>query len=435
MDLISDYVGTLISTICGVFFVNKILKIELKLKKPYVLLFCMLNSAIVFLLYLDNSQTLKTIVGYFLYVILFRISFKFDKYKSFLTGFLYYILLFSGEILFFIVTSYLFKISGNKVYIDFGATLLGNFLVSAICLSIGFLLRKLMIKLLEKRIRNKLLAYWICIFACVALFFSICFSTDTLNIETFLVLGMITVILIVIFVSFYQTYKNNELAVKYDKLLDFIKKYETEIDKQRTLRHETKKQLLTIKSKLIDKDKTDNVIKYIDEIINDNDMVICHSEYSRLKYLPSNGIKGLFYFKVSEANDRKISVNINISKEIKNSYISKLSPITFNQLGKILGIFLDNAIEGVELASEKQIGIEMYCNNDEEIIVIISNTYGPVKPKKAGVTVMSTKGNDRGHGLLLVRTIIASNKMFENETEITNDLYIQKLIIKKQEDK
>lgn len=435
MDLISDYVGTLISTICGVFFVNKILKIELKLKKPYVLLFCMLNSAIVFLLYLDNSQTLKTIVGYFLYIILFRISFKFDKYKSFLTGFLYYILLFSGEILFFIVTSYLFKISGNKVYIDFGATLLGNFLVSAICLSIGFLLRKLMIKLLEKRIRNKLLAYWICIFACVALFFSICFSTDTLNIETFLVLGMITVILIVIFVSFYQTYKNNELAVKYDKLLDFIKKYETEIDKQRTLRHETKNQLLTIKSKLIDKDKTDNVIKYIDEIINDNDMVICHSEYSRLKYLPSNGIKGLFYFKVSEANDRKISVNINISKEIKNSYISKLSPITFNQLGKILGIFLDNAIEGVELASEKQIGIEMYCNSDEEIIVIISNTYGPVKPKKAGVTVMSTKGNDRGHGLLLVRTIIASNKMFENETEITNDLYIQKLIIKKQEDK
>ena len=435
MDLISDYVGTLISTICGVFFVNKILKIELKLKKPYVLLFCMLNSAIVFLLYLDNSQTLKTIVGYFLYVIIFRISFKFDKYKSFLTGFLYYILLFSGEILFFIVTSYLFKISGNKVYIDFGATLLGNFLVSAICLSIGFLLRKLMIKLLEKRIRNKLLAYWICIFACVALFFSICFSTDTLNIETFLVLGMITVILIVIFVSFYQTYKNNELAVKYDKLLDFIKKYETEIDKQRTLRHETKNQLLTIKSKLIDKDKTDNVIKYIDEIINDNDMVICHSEYSRLKYLPSNGIKGLFYFKVSEANDRKISVNINISKEIKNSYISKLSPITFNQLGKILGVFLDNAIEGVELASEKQIGIEMYCNSDEEIIVIISNTYGPVKPKKAGVTVMSTKGNDRGHGLLLVRTIIASNKMFENETEITNDLYIQKLIIKKQEDK
>lgn len=395
----------------------------------------MLNSLIITACCVFKIVELKSIVGYFLYVILFRISFKFDKYKSFLIGFLYYILLFSGEILFFIVTSYLFKISGNKVYIDFGATLLGNFLVSAICLSIGFLLRKLMIKLLEKRIRNKLLAYWICILACIVLFFLICFSTDTLNIETFLVLGMITVILIVIFVSFYQTYKNNELAVKYDKLLDFIKKYETEIDKQRTLRHETKNQLLTIKSKLIDKDKTDNVIKYIDEIINDNNMVICHSEYSRLKYLPSNGIKGLFYFKVSEANDRKISVNINISKEIKNSYISKLSPITFNQLGKILGIFLDNAIEGVELASEKQIGIEMYCNSDEEIIVIISNTYGPVKPKKAGVTVMSTKGNDRGHGLLLVRTIIASNKMFENETEITNDLYIQKLIIKKQEDK
>lgn len=429
--MLSDYIGTFISTLCGVAFVNKILKEEVKVKYYYVVLLCMMNSLIAFSLYLGNFQGLKTVVGYFLYVSLFKVSFKFDNYKSFLTGFLYYILLFSGEICFFSITSCLFKISGNKIYVDFGASLLGNFFVSAICLFIGYLLKHLMKKLLEKRIKNKLLVYWLCIFACIILFFLVCFSTDKLNIETFLVLGMISVILIVIFVSFYQTYKNNELALKYDKLLDFIRKYETEIDKQRTLRHETKNQLLTIKSKLIDKDKSSNVIAYIDEIISDNNEVINHSQYSRLKYLPSNGIKGLFYFKVSEATEKGIDVDINISKEIKDSYLGNLSPVTFNQLGKILGIFLDNAIEGVEVASKKLIGIEVYCNSKGDIMIIISNTYGPIKPKRVGKVAKSTKSSDRGHGLLLAKTIIASNKMFKNETEITNELYIQKLTIKK----
>lgn len=432
LDLLSDYIGTFISTLCGVAFVNKILKEDVKVKYYYVVLLCMVNSLVITACCAFNVVVLKSIIGYFLYVILFKVSFKFDNYKSFLTGFLYYILLFSGEIILFGILSYLFRTSGNAVYLEFGASLFANFLVSAICLFIGYLLRHLMKKLLEKRIKNKLLVYWLCIFACIILFLLVCFSTDKLNIETFLVLGMISVVLIVIFVSFYQTYKNNELAIKYDKLLDFIRKYETEIDKQRTLRHETKNQLLTIKSKLIDKDKSSNVIAYIDEIINDNNEVINHSQYSRLKYLPSNGIKGLFYFKVSEANEKGIDVNINISKEIKNSYLEKLSPVTFNQLGKILGIFLDNAIEGVEIASKKLIGIEVYCNSKGDIVIIISNTYWPIKPKKVGKVAMSTKSSDRGHGLLLVKTIIASNKMFKNETEITSELYVQKLTIKKQ---
>ena len=57
-----------------------------------------------------------------------------------------------------------------------------------------------------------------------------------------------------------QNYRNNELTIKYDKLLEFIKKYEVEIDNQRVMRHEVKNQLLTIKSKLIDKDKNKNII-------------------------------------------------------------------------------------------------------------------------------------------------------------------------------
>ena len=435
MDLISDYVGPFLMFLSSVIFVRFILNKKCKINWFLSLLIVIVVSAIDASFYSLEFVLLRPVVSLLGYSLMYKIIFGVTDSENIMINIAFYSLILASEIILFVLTTTLLKLSGNVVYAHIGGTVFANFFVGMFCLVLGLCLKNAINKLIRRPVRNKIVIYWVMSLGCLTLFLLTILSDANLNIETFWVLSLLALALFVIFVSFYQANKNNELAVKYDKLLDFIKKYETEIDKQRTLRHETKNQLLTIKSKLIDKDKTDNVIKYIDEIINDNDMVICHSEYSRLKYLPSNGIKGLFYFKVSEANDRKISVNINISKEIKNSYISKLSPITFNQLGKILGVFLDNAIEGVELASEKQIGIEMYCNSDEEIIVIISNTYGPVKPKKAGVTVMSTKGNDRGHGLLLVRTIIASNKMFENETEITNDLYIQKLIIKKQEDK
>ena len=67
------------------------------------------------------------------------------------------------------------------------------------------------------------------------------------------------------------------------------------------------------------------IIEYINEILDDNNKEIKHSEYAKLRFLPSNGIKGLFYFKVSEAIDKKIKVNINVSKSIDNSFICNLN--------------------------------------------------------------------------------------------------------------
>ena len=41
-----------------------------------------------------------------------------------------------------------------------------------------------------------------------------------------------------------------------------MKEYEAEIEKQRILRHETKNQLLTIKSKIVDKNDEKQTIEY-----------------------------------------------------------------------------------------------------------------------------------------------------------------------------
>ena len=171
-----------------------------------------------------------------------------------------------------------------------------------------------------------------------------------------------------------QSYKNNQLTNKYDKLLEFIKKYEEELDNQRTMRHETKNQLLIIKSKIIDNDTQENIINYIDNTLKDNNKEIKHVIYAKLNLLPPNGLKGLFYFKISEARKLDINVDINISKNIKNSLLYNLTPITFNQLGKLLGILLDNAIEAAADTKNKIIGIEIYEENNK-VKFIISNSF------------------------------------------------------------
>lgn len=64
--------------------------------------------------------------------------------------------------------------------------------------------------------------------------------------------------------------------------------------------------------------------------------------------------------------------------------------------------------------------------------MIISNTFdNKINESKIGKERFSTKGKDRGHGLLLVKYIINKNDIFEVKTNIQNNIYTQIISIKK----
>ena len=102
----------------------------------------------------------------------------------------------------------------------------------------------------------------------------------------------------------------------------------------------------------------------------------------------------------------------------------------FKDLTRILGVYLDNAIEASVLSEKKQLGIEIYkVKNDIEII--ISNTYSnKVDKDKIGNERYSTKGLTRGHGLLLVKRILKNNNRLTSEAKITDAIYSQTIKIK-----
>ena len=222
---------------------------------------------------------------------------------------------------------------------------------------------------------------------------------------------------------------NENVSKKYDELLDVMKSYESDIEEQRTIRHETKNEFATIKCKLQDKEDNKIIIKYIDSVIGEKEKA-GSIKYSKFKYLPSNGLKGFFYYKFIEAEKKGINVSINISKQIENSFLKDIETKDFKDLARIIGVYLDNAIEASSTSEDKKLGIEMYLIK-EKIEIIITNTFNnEINLDKIGKESFSTKGKHRGHGLLLVNKILSENNMFEAKNEIRGNIYIQSLKIK-----
>lgn len=422
-QLVSDYLGNIINIVSVLVFSKIVLKQKNNISWWKTALMIIIIAIILQIFRYFNITIFKTCIMFVLFAVLIKLNFSLDFFKTIILTFIYYVVLILADIL---SINLLSMILGEKeFYLSIAGGIVGSIVVFIFTILLSLIFRKIILKILNIKIRYRMLFVMIFSIICIIALFYATFKLGTNSADKLLCIFSILVIVLVIGNSFLQAYKNNQLMLQYDNLLSFIKKYETEIDNQRMMRHETKNQLLTIKSKIIDKEKSTDIVDYIDTILND-DRKINHTEYAKLKYLPSNGLKGLFYFKMITAQENGIHVDVNIAKDIENGFLSKLDTNSFNQIGKVLGVYLDNAIESAEKTEKKLLGIETFTKNDD-VIFIISNTYDP-NVKKIG---RSSKGPGRGYGLLLANSIISSNSRLSSSTEITPELYIKKLNIKK----
>lgn len=421
-QMVSDYFASVIAVLLVLLFATIILGHKKRVTFVKLLLLIIIISSIISLLCYFNVTLFKTLIVFVLFALLIRLLYSLDISQTIIITFIYFVI----SVLVDIVSINLFTLTIGEVafYKYVAGKLLGSVATFIILTIITLIFRKLILKLLNIKIRYRMLFVMIFSIVCIIALFYATFRLGTNSADKLLCIFSIFVLVLVIGNSFMQAYKNNQLMLQYDNLLSFIKKYETEIDNQRMMRHETKNQLLTIKSKIIDKEKPTEIVDYIDTILND-DRKINHTEYAKLKYLPSNGLKGLFYFKMITAEEKGIHVEVSIAKGIEDGFLNKLDTNNFNQIGKVLGVYLDNAIESAEITKKKSLCIEAFTKTDE-VIFVISNTYDP-NVKKIG---RSTKGVGRGYGLLLANSIISNNSRLSSSTEVTPEIYVKKLNIK-----
>lgn len=378
-----------------------------------------------------TTGTIKTIITCLLYSSLFFSIFKIKLSKSIFTSIVYIILLVIPDLLTLGGAIYIFDVSKEFCYESLSGSIISNFSVLGIMIILTVSIRKPLKKLINYNLstNKKIIVMSSITLVMLAIFFYNLIKTFEFNNNIITYLVIIVMLICILLYLFKQKIENEKISKKYDELLDVMKSYESDIEEQRTLRHETKNEFATIKCKLQDKENNKTIIEYIDSVIGEKEKA-GSTKYSKFKYLPSNGLKGFFYYKFIEAEKKGINVPINISKQIENSFLKDIETKDFKDLARIIGVYLDNAIEASSTSEDKKLGIEMYLIK-EKIEIIITNTFNnEINLDKIGKESFSTKGKHRGHGLLLVNKILSENNKFEAKNEIRGNIYIQSLKIK-----
>lgn len=378
-----------------------------------------------------TTGTIKTIITCLLYSSLFFCIFNIKLSKSVFTSIVYIILLVIPDLLTLGGAIYIFDVSKEFCYESLSGSIISNFSVLGIMIILTVSIRKPLKKLINYNLstNKKIIVMSSITLVMLAIFFYNLIKTFEFNNNIITYLVIIVMLICILLYLFKQKIENEKISKKYDELLDVMKSYESDIEEQRTLRHETKNEFATIKCKLQDKENNKTIIEYIDSVIGEKEKA-GSTKYSKFKYLPSNGLKGFFYYKFIEAEKKGINVSINISKQIENSFLKDIETKDFKDLARIIGVYLDNAIEASSTSEDKKLGIEMYLIK-EKIEIIITNTFNnEINLDKIGKESFSTKGKHRGHGLLLVNKILSENNKFEAKNEIRGNIYIQSLKIK-----
>lgn len=253
---------------------------------------------------------------------------------------------------------------------------------------------------------------------------------DGISPTYFIVTNLFFISVYVFIISFFvQKSNNNRLTSKYDQLIDYSKTYEQELVKRSKKQHEYKNQLVIIKSMIQDKDK--EVIEYINGILHDNDKNKDTKWLTRLTNIPLGGLKGLIYYKINEMTLKGIKVNLEVAESLNKKSLWKNYSENSHDISKIIGVYIDNAIEAASLADKKEVEIQFYLD-ENDIILCIGNTFtGNIDLSKIDNEGYSTKGNNRGYGLPLAKDLLLKhNDILSSDRIIMDNYYVQNLIIK-----
>lgn len=241
-------------------------------------------------------------------------------------------------------------------------------------------------------------------------------------------------ILIAFYIMLFSTYlytnlmwgkKTEELEKvedDYNNLKLYTEIVENLMDDLRVFKHDYNNTLSTINGYL-ENNEVDKVQNLVSSLLKTRN----HSLYTGItpiSKIADSGLKGLLTTKVYAMVERNIHVELDIVDEIREV------PIDMLDLCRMLGVFLDNALEAALHSERKYIGIS-FIHYEKNLNVIVANSLSadPLPPiSKLQQKGFSTKGEDRGLGLYSVHTLLEKYPETATlNTLVNKDLFIQDL--------
>ena len=425
MELLNEILSVLISTVASILVVKNFSETKLTLKKFLIYLF------IVFPLLLIANFFLLGLFKLIFVLIISTFGFYFTIFDRNIGKSLYYAIIFDifvflVEILLSLIVVSLtnFNLQDNHWLLHLSFSILNSvviYLLSKISKLDKFIIK--FYNILSSK--NFEIVYLTIMFILIILM--IIFNVNNFNkgISFYINVGMSIFVFITFIYIIYKDFKNDRLENNYNEMMEYVQKYEKIINEQGKKNHEYNNQLTVIRGYSHNPKKLE---EYLDTIIEDHK---CGQNYTirQLSNFPDGGIKGLIYHKLGKMEDNNIKYYLYIDSESKNIFEEKFDLKTYQDITKLLGVFLDNAIDASKDAKEKEIELDIK-NEDNCIIITITNTFNNnIDTKQIGKKGFTTKGKGHGYGLSIVKDINKHNENIETFNDIEDDKFTQTILI------
>lgn len=339
-----------------------------------------------------------------------------------------------SELMISIVAFTILNLDMNFVSSNYFGSLIINILIgfmSVILVNISFF--KKLLNFLQKITSNIPKNIIISIFALLIIICNFLLAISYYKIETKYVLIFDTVMIIIYsFIVFKMLEQKNryiKISNKYNMTNTTLKELEQNVTRLKITNHENKNQLLTIRNMIKKGEDGKSLIKHIENIVNtkikDDETLMLQTST-----ITNSMISSIVYSKMLTMKENDVDAALIISRDIKDLYLSDIPDELAVEVCKIIGVYLDNALEEVSKYEEKLINIEFYAEKKTLCIAISNNFEGEIDFEKMDNPGYTTKENGHGYGLSLAREIIESNDRLSSEREIKDNIFKQILKIK-----
>lgn len=428
-------VSAIILSFVNLYIWNKLLGEKINLFSIKGLMVILINSISISFNYIFNNAYLRIMSITIIFSFIIKVFYKKSYIKSLSIAVFGQIIFMIADIIFSIFVFFLNDGDLNNIKETYFSKIFSNISVSLISLILINIYKikeilKTIIELIENVKKRQILFLLMALMLSINLLLCLIYY----QIDTSLIVIIISVLLLIYTYitlnNITQQEKLVNIRIEYEQLMDKSVKYEQVLDGNKRELHELKNdfgilQVLIKKSKKEALKQLDFMIKEygkVEKILNDNDKY-----YFKTLKIPSGGIRGLLSTKLKLMDDLEINYNLRIGDGINSKLLENTNTYLVRQVGKLLGIYLDNAIYAVRDLKKKDINIEIFVN-DNYFNILISNTLnGIFELDKINNMGYTTKGNGHGYGLSLAAEILKNTNEINVNTILSSNV-ITKII-------
>lgn len=427
MNILNVVLSGIITALLSLMTIKNFSKEELNVKKTLIYLSVYTVFLIISCFHFSGISRLL------LNIIIMITSLYFSLFKKNISDSVYYTIVYNVFAAFFEVLLSLIFVGLLKFDINVYENFSFSLLVFSICncLSVFFISKiKPLDKALQKfnRIISKNNKDWIYVLICIILvILLITFNEYNLksNVEFYINIFITIFMFISIIYVVYNKIQKSAYENKYNEVMEYVTRYEKIINEQGKKNHEYNNQLMVLKGYL---DKPDRLKDYLELIIGEHKTGQNYT-VKQLGFLPDGGIKGLLYHKLSKMEEEGIKPYLYVDQSMQELSEDIFDIKTCQDITKILGVFIDNAIDASSKAEQKEVEIDFKVQKDC-LIISVANTYdNKTDVNKIGKKGYSTKGAGHGFGLSIVKDISKNNPNIESFSDISDNKFKQTVLI------